>query len=110
MQSLTGFQMLYIRREAGRRAFYFEEQSGESTVQMRAEKKTGQGGGLEVRHLLHPSWFVAVALPCHRRRAALPEPLRVRGRNKTSSCVMQHLQSSFLSLIKALGRYVCLRE
>lgn len=55
MQSLTGFQMLYIRREAGRRAFYFEEQSGESTVQMRAEKKTGQGGGLEVRHLLHPS-------------------------------------------------------
>ena len=50
MQSLTGFQMLYIRREAGRRAFYFEEQSGESTVQMRAEKKTGQGGGLEVRH------------------------------------------------------------
>lgn len=39
MRSVTGFQTFCIRREAERKAFHFEEQYEEGTLQMRAGKK-----------------------------------------------------------------------
>lgn len=63
MRSVTGFQTFCIRREAGRKAFHFEEQYEEGTLQMRAGEKSNSQEGQRSGGEPPTFWFVSVDLP-----------------------------------------------